>query len=244
MKISFNSRKWHAWLSFAVAIPILIVAISAVFIAHGQALGFRDIKVDASWLPGYTHAAVQREVRATLQTTEALWIGTQAGLFYQTSAGVAAVAAFEDQEVRALLPSSTGVLILTTQGLFAKHDEQWRKVSRAPVVSAYADNGIVFAVFRGQSLQSSSDGGATWQPVASAQMVLADLPAPRIGSTSMLLARVIRDIHTGEALFGHDAEWIWNDIVGGALIFLALTGLYLWWRGQRKLVFSRRVIRG
>jgi hypothetical protein len=54
------------------------------------------------------------------------------------------------------------------------------------------------------------------------------------------LARVIRDLHTGEALLGHDAEWIWNDIVGGTMTFLALTGVYLWWKGQRRLVFAKR----
>jgi uncharacterized iron-regulated membrane protein len=70
---------------------------------------------------------------------------------------------------------------------------------------------------------------------------LAELPPLRAPASEMLLARVIRDIHTGEALLGHDTEWVWNDIVGGTMAFLAVTGLYLWWRGQRKLVFSKRV---
>jgi hypothetical protein len=243
MKIPFNSRKWHAWLSFALALPILMVAITAIFIAHGQALGFRDIKVDASWLPGYSRNDEKREVRAVLATADTLWIGTQVGLLQKTAAGVHPVAAFEGQEIRALLFSSTGVVVMTAQGLFAERDRQWIKISRAPVVSAYADNGMLFAVFRGKSLQMSNDGGASWQPLLDAQAALAELPALRSGSSSMMLARVIRDLHTGEALLGHDAEWIWNDIVGGAMTFLAATGLYLWWRGQRKLVFARRVMR-
>lgn len=243
MKISFNSRKWHAWLSFAISIPILIVAISAIFIAHGQALGFRDIKVNASWLPGYAREENKREVRAVLSTADTLWIGTQAGLLQKTAMGVQPVAAFEGQEIRGLLPTSAGVVVLTTQGLFAERDHQWTKISRGQVVNAYADNGALFAVFRGKSLQMSGDGGASWQPIAEAQVVLADLPPLPGPSSSMMLARVIRDLHTGEALLGHDGEWIWNDIVGGTMTFLAFTGVYLWWRGQRKLVFSRRVIR-
>jgi len=178
MKISFNSRKWHAWLSFTVAIPILIVAISAIFIAHSQALGFRDIKVDASWLPGYSHDSGQREVRAVLRTADTLWIGTQVGVFQKTAAGVQEVAAFEGQDIRALLPVAQGFLVLTAQALFAEHEQRWEKVSRAPVLSAYADNGIIYAVLRGKPLQMSSDAGKNWQPIADAQAAFADLPAP------------------------------------------------------------------
>jgi hypothetical protein len=41
------------------------------------------------------------------------------------------------------------------------------------------------------------------------------------------------DLHTGKALLGKHAEWLWIDLVGGALLFLSLTGVYLWWRGRR-----------
>lgn len=182
-------------------------------------------------------------MRAILSTADTLWIGTQAGLLQKTAAGIQAVEAFEGQEIRALLPTSAGIVVMTAQGLFAEHNQEWKKISRAPVVNAYSDNGTLFAVFRGKPLQMSSDGGKTWQAMSEAETALADLPPLKGGSSSMALAKVIRDIHTGEALLGHDGEWIWNDIVGGTMTFLALSGVYLWWRGQRKLLFSRRVMR-
>src|SRR4051812_26279123 len=103
MKLSFNSRKWHAWLSFAVSLPILLVAATAILIAHGQALGFRDIKVNPSWLPGYPAADTKREARAVLHMPEGLWLGTQVGLFRPTAQGLQSVPDFAGQEIRLLL---------------------------------------------------------------------------------------------------------------------------------------------
>ena len=137
MKLSFNSRKWHAWLSFTLALPILLVAVTAILIAHSQKLGFRDIKVDPSWLPGYAMAQTEREQHE---------------------------------------PMPSGAEPLS--------EDRVKK--------------------------------------------------------PMTLARFIRDLHTGEALFGREHKWIWDDIVGGSMTFLALTGIYLWWNGQRKLFIAKR----
>jgi hypothetical protein len=240
MKLQFNSRKWHAWISFAISLPILIVAITAIFIAHGQKLGFRDIKVDASWLPGYSGASAQREVRAASNFENGLWVGTQSGLFVRTDAGIGEIKSFSGQEIRTLLHTNHNLFVLTTQGLFARRGEQWSRVSRGPVISAYADGDNVYMMTRDKGLQFSGDGGATWGPSAQAQSALALLSPLGAEPAKIMLARVIRDLHTGEAILGHDREWIWNDIVGGTMTFLGITGLYLWWRGQRRMAFRRR----
>ncbi len=240
MKLQFNSRKWHAWISFALALPILLVSITAIFIAHGQKLGFRDIKVDASWLPGYSAAPAQREVRATLATEDGFWIGTQVGLYLQSETGIREIGQFSAQEIRALLRTDTQVFVLTVQGLFTQRGEQWHKVLRGPVTSAYADGNSVYALTRDNGLQVSSDGGASWGAMGAARAALAQLPALGAEPAKIMLARVIRDLHTGEAIVGHDAEWIWNDAIGGTMTFLGITGIYLWWRGQRRMVFRRR----
>ena len=241
MKLQFSSRKWHAWISFAISLPILIVAITAMLIAHGQKLGFRDIKVNASWLPGYSAAPAQREVRSTLHTPEGLWIGTQLGLYFQAGEQIREIEKFSGVEIRALLRTDNTVLVLTQQGLFALHGDKWERVSRGPVSSAYADNGNIYATTRDKGLQMSGDGGASWEPIADVQNALVQLPPLGPEPAKMVLARVIRDLHTGEAVLGHDREWIWNDIIGGTMTFLGITGLYLWWRGQRRMVFRKQV---
>jgi hypothetical protein len=237
MKLQYNNRKWHAWISFAISLPILLVAITAMLIAHGQKLGFRDIKVDASWLPGYSSAPAQREARATLTTPEALWIGTLSGLFVQADGSVREIDAFTGQEIRALLHTESTVFALTTQGLFAQRGDQWQRVSRGPVSSAYTDGNNLYMTTRDKGLQMSDDQGVTWKPAVAVAAALAQLPPLGPQPAKMVLARVIKDLHTGEALLGHDGEWIWNDIVGGTMTFLGISGLYLWWRGQRRVVF-------
>jgi hypothetical protein len=240
--LRFSARKWHAWFSFALAVPILLVALTSVLIAHGQRLGFRDIQVDASWLPGYTNA-VKRDVVATRRTDEGLWLGTTLGLYLQTARGVSEIDAFAGQEIRQLVGVNDAVFVLTTQGLFAQQDNQWQRVLRGPVANVYADGGTVFAVSRGKGLQMSTDGGAHWQVANEIQAVQAQLPPPQDVAVTVVLARVIRDLHTGDALLGKDGAWIWVDLVGGTMAFLGATGLVLWWKGQRRMVFRRRTSR-
>jgi uncharacterized iron-regulated membrane protein len=239
MKLQYNNRKWHAWISFAISLPILLVAVTAILIAHGQKLGFRDIKVDASWLPGYSSAPAQREVRATLATSDALWIGTLSGLFVQANGSVREVDFFAGQEVRSLPHTENTVFVLTTQGLFAQRGDEWKRVSKGPVASAYADGNNVYMTSRDKGLQVSDDQGGSWKPVADAKAALEQLPPLGPAPAKMVLARVIRDLHTGEALLGHDGEWIWNDVVGGTMTFLGVSGLFLWWRGQRRVAFRK-----
>lgn len=234
----FSARKWHAWISFVLAVPILLVAITAILITHGPALGFRDINVKANWLPGYS-TITKREVATTLHAPDALWVGTASGLFVQTAAGVSEVENFSGQEIRTLLRIENTVFVLTTQGLFAQHDERWEKVIRGPVNSAYVDDGAIYAMSRGKGLQASRDGGKSWQPVTDASAALSQLPPISSVPVTAVLARVIRDIHTGDALLGKERGWIWVDAVGGTMAFLGITGLVLWWKGQRRMAVQK-----
>ena len=238
MPFRFSARKWHAWISFVLAFPILLVAITAILITHGPALGFRDINVNASWLPGYT-AITKREVVTTLHTPGELWIGTATGLFLQTANGISEVEGFSGQEIRTLLRIDNTVLVLTTQGLFAQHNDRWEKIVRGPVNNVYADDGAIYAMSRGKGLQSSRDGGASWQSVVDASVALSKLPPISSVPATAVLARVIRDIHTGDALVGKERGWVWVDAVGGTMTFLGITGIVLWWKGQRRIVVQK-----
>ena len=43
MKLNLKARSWHTWASIILALPILIVGASAVFIAHKKSLNTEDI---------------------------------------------------------------------------------------------------------------------------------------------------------------------------------------------------------
>lgn len=150
MMSKFNYRKWHAWLSFILSLPIFLVAVTSMLIAHSQALGFREIKIYPNWLPGHT--------------------------------------APNERRTEAPRDMSSG---------------------------------------EGQSHEENRPREENRQSAPSKER-------------EFNLARLIKDLHTGDALFGRELRWVWDDIVGGSMTFLTLTGIYLWWNGQRKIVFSKR----
>ena len=78
MAINFNPRNWHNWISVILVVPIIIVGVTAVFIAHSHELGTKDIDVTraVNWLPGYGEAAMQAmntDVRASLLHALEAW---------------------------------------------------------------------------------------------------------------------------------------------------------------------------
>jgi hypothetical protein len=75
----------------------------------------------------------------------------------------------------------------------------------------------------------STDTGRTWTAPEEIQVALGALPeaANAARGQQITLAKLIRDLHTGEALLGHDADWLWSDIVGATMTFLACTGVYM-----------------
>jgi hypothetical protein len=237
----FNPRRWHSWLGALLSLPMLIIGVTAILMIHAPSLGWRELQIDTSWLPGYHTSSRQdprRQVQALLETPQGLWIGTRAGLFLQHGAVLDSIAAFDGQEIRALLTTPQGLLVLTPQGLWRARPQGWQSVLPGQITAIFAPGQDVYAVLRGHGLLRSGDGGQSWrrppEPAA-----FADLPAMSQPST-VAVAKLIRDLHTGEALFTHDLYWLWVDLLGVVLIFLACSGFYLWWRVQRAQASSRR----
>lgn len=241
MKPRFNIRAWHAWFSVVLAIPLLLIALTAILITHAGALGLRQLPMDASWLPGYPARNTDdplREARTWLPHAEGLWVGTRAGLFDYRKQTLQAVPELAGQEIRALLAVQGATLALTQQGLWRHTPQGWSRNGRAPVLSAFVVDGVLYAVLRERGLQRSDDAGRHWQAPADLAPALAALPAEAL-SPPLTAARVVRDLHTGEALLGHDGEWVWVDLSAGVLLLLALSGIWMWWKGRRLALQNR-----
>lgn len=233
----FNSRTWHAWISVVLALPILIVAVTAVFIAHHDALGIKDIPVNAQWLPGYGEAAMKAEkmeVRSGLATTSGVqYVGTKTGLYRIEGGRAVAVQALVGKEVRALLETPDGLLAATKQGLWRETREGWQKMASGEAWNlSTAPGSTLLAAFK-NGLMKSQDGGASWQQDEATMTALAARPMG-MEKEAFTLNHLVMDLHTGKAFFGKEAEWIWIDLIGAVMAFLTLTGIYLWWRGERR----------
>ncbi|PKO58071.1 MAG: hypothetical protein CVU25_05815, partial [Betaproteobacteria bacterium HGW-Betaproteobacteria-19] len=78
-----------------------------------------------------------------------------------------------------------------------------------------------------------SADGRDWRPDPELMPVLAASMVE--GEAELItLGKLVMDLHTGKAFFGKDWEWIWIDLVGLAMTLLSLTGVYMWWRGERR----------
>lgn len=87
----------------------------------------------------------------------------------------------------------------------------------------------------------SSDGGTSWQPVDPALVewsAATELPAAEreklmpFSRPYVTLEHVLVDAHSG-AIFGRGGVYVINT-VGLAAIFLAVSGIWMWWRTSRK----------
>lgn len=237
MKLRFDSRKWHIWVSVMLALPILVVAVTAVFIAHSKSLRLAEIQVAAGWLPGYgggEAAKVQNEARATLFTRGGThYVGTTGGLYRLEQGRLVAEPGFAGNQIRGLAEADWGIVAATRQGVWVARDGQWQRMRGGDAwsVATRADGSVVVAV-RDEGLLVSADG-SQWQADTAVMPALAALQGEG-GTDTVTLARLVMDLHTGKALLGKNLEWLWIDLVGLAMTLLSLTGVYMWWRGERR----------
>lgn len=235
MKLNVHSRTWHRWSSLFLALPILIVAVTAIFMSHRKTLGTDELTVAASWLPGYRAASAKNgrnEPRASLITASGeTYIGTLGGLYRLAGTQFVAVEELAGTQIRGLAEAPWGRVAAARDGIWLEQNGKWRRVQKGDAWSAASQpGGSVVVAIRDKGLVHSRNG-QQWQTDARIAAALTNLPSE---TEPVSLARLVMDLHTGKALFGKDGEWIWIDLVGLTLCLLALTGVYMWWRGQRR----------
>ncbi len=237
MKLNLKARSWHTWASIILALPILIVGASAVFIAHKKALNTEDITVNAKWLPGYQseeYKAKGAEPRAALTTSAGTtYVGAQEGLYRLDGDKLLGVETLAGMPVRGLAESSFGVVAAAKNGIWLEQRGEWTRVMKGDAwnASTRADGSVVVAM-KDKGLQVSSDG-KKWQADPLLSGALAAMPG-EASEKPLTLGKLIMDLHTGQAFLGKKGEWIWIDIVGLAMCLLAMTGVYMWWRAEKR----------
>ncbi len=242
MKMNLKARDWHNWVSVILLLPMLLVGLTAVFLAHKKELGLNELDVTAyvSWLPGYGDGALARgapEVRAFLLAPDGrTYVGTQGGLFVTTDGVAAAVAEFQGDHVRAIVAAPWGVVAVTRRGVWnrAAEDGSWLRVVKGDAWSASLSADGVLAVATKDRGVLSSANGQDWTADAAVRAATAALPSEELAGERVSLGKLMVDLHTGRAFLGKQGEWIWIDLLGAVWVFLGFTGLWLWWRSQTK----------
>jgi hypothetical protein len=240
MASRFRSRNWHNWAAPLVAVPLLLVALTAVLLAHRKAIGAAELTVAANWLPGYgAPARVPRlEPRTLLTLADGdVYLGTGGGLYRLRGEGLEAVSALAGNPVRGLVEAPWGRIAATRNGVWLEQQGRWQQVLPGEAWSAAtAADGRVLVALRERGVLASSDG-RRWQ--LEARLAIALAAAATVGladpAEPLTLARLAMDLHSGRAWFGREREWIWIDVLAAALALLASTGLWMWgWRRWRR----------
>ena len=241
MPFNFKARDWHNWTSAILAVPLILVGMSAIFIAHKKEWKLNDVDLTAavSWLPGYADASAGQTDHAEIRTslidrTGEQWVGTQTGLYRIADGQAKAVAELKGIPVRDLVRAPWGLVAATKNGVWSESRGNWQQSFAGDAWNANLnpDGSVVIAIKDIGAL--SSRDGRNWQRLEQALESLALIPPTERGREKISLGKLMLDLHTGKAFLGKDREWIWIDVIGAILAFLGFTGMYLWWRSQTK----------
>jgi len=225
---SFNARVLHNWIGAVLVLPLFIIGMSTFFMSHEDTLG--------EYVIGYSSETI--EVRDLLKTSDGrTFFATKEGVYEATDKNTLILVEALSSEIRVLEPLNDGrVLAAGKYGLWlGELDGSWIKRFRGDIYGLQLDNKRWFLATRKQGVVVSHDQGASWQ----AEPQFNQLISTTDGKRALKLGDFMKDLHTGEALLGKKYEWIWADISAFVLVFLALTGIYMWWKSQkRKLALS------
>lgn len=219
-----SMRNWHTWASLVLGIPLLLVGLTAVFIAHDKSLGTKEVTLPIKSM-GYEPV----EIRSSLQVGAEQWIGTKQGVFRLDGERVVALDGTPKDEIRDMAAAGSAVLMAGKKALWRVENGQAERVYKADCWQVTANSQGYTAACKEVGLLASADG-KTWAERK------VDFPPELLAATprEMTLAKVIMDMHTGKLFFGKEYEWIWIDLLGLACVGLGITGLVMWMRSRRQ----------
>lgn len=241
-RYKINIQSWHIWSGIILSIPIFIVGVTAIFIAHEKALGLKKIPIHASWLPGYSTQSVKtecKEIKCVLTTQEGRqYVGTKYGLFVfdrETLYPILyPIEEIKGSDVKNIVECPNGVIVVTNKCVWFFDGTVWKKIFKGDVhnVSITRDGHVYLATAQ-SGLQVSLDGGRSWMPEEEITACLDSLPISGV-EQKIDFNKLLVDLHTGRALFGKQFSWLWIDIIGFVFVFLTVSGVYLWWRVEKQ----------
>lgn len=239
-----TTRSIHAWVSVLLAVPMFLIAITAVLLAHDDEWGLKDITVDVSWLPAYSETQMRIEQHAprtflTLSDGTTL-LGTKSGV-YRVAGETLQPLGGMTRDVRGLL-EDRGQLYAATKSGFLRYDaasDEWRTLAGGDFHGVGRHGDAVVAVDKDGRFYVAGALGEPATPMAMFEAALAGLPVESVGEVT--LAKLAKDIHTGKAFVGKTWEWAFIDVMGLVLAMLSLTGVWMWLRARRRRASAEAV---
>lgn len=228
------ARKWHRWLGFVVAFPLLWLAITGVLLNHAQSLGLNDRMVTSPWilrhynqLPEGRPLAFRVGDRLVTEWGSELFLDEKALLLQGELVGAVA---YKGQLVIAT-PDKIGVFDGSDEMLLELDD---LSLPATPIQGVDVIEGRLYLAAADQffvlsedffSAEKSTETFVMTSPkglLSEEEKALSAVVRSRRG---MPFSRVILDAHSG-SLFGWPG-WLITDLAAFGLVVLTLLGLRL-----------------
>ncbi len=223
MKNQFSSRTLHNWLGVALVLPFFIVGMSTFFMSHEKSLGNMVI--------AYSQAPL--ELKDLLHTPDGRQLlASKNGLFQLNGDQFELITELQNNEIRTLELTRDGdVLAAGKYGLWlGKVNGAWTKLHDADIQGVQVQAQYWYLITKEKGVLVSQNHGGDWQPEKNISQSLSGMNY----KNPVKLGKFMEDLHTGEALMGKHYEWIWADLLALALVILSLTGVYMWWKSQKR----------
>ena len=237
-KLFFN---WHMWSGVIFTIPLLLVAVTAILIAHEKGLGTKEIAVNAGWLPGYGSeeniAHYLDDVKDVVIKNDSTYFASKLGVIINRNNKLSIVKGTEGNEVRDIHFQGDSLWIAGKKGLFLAIKESATIIKKGDFHGINLQGNQLFASEGKHGYHISTDFGRTWKSTKISTTIgkeNLDIFSKSIEKESFLeslsLEKLALDIHTGEAFFGKNAMWIWIDLIAISLLFMIFTGIWMWYK--------------
>ena len=231
-------HRWHRRIGVAAALLVLLLASTGIMLSHAVGLRLHERAFDAPWLLALYHIEPVLSPRAMASPAGWLiWIDSH---LYLDGVPVAddfaePIGAVANDSLIAIA-NHEQLLLLTLSG------ELLERIGRSslpgPITTIGNDAHGVIAIRSEDRLLASADL-LQWQPATSSAIRWANAgTAPPQASLNKAMAafrgkgvsasRVIGDLHSGRFL-GRFGPWL-MDASAIALIVLACSGLWMWWK--------------
>jgi hypothetical protein len=249
-KINWRKRffNWHLWSGLIFTIPILLISITAILIAHEKGLGTKEIAVNAGWLPAYgSNKDIKHyldDVKDVIINKEKTYFASKIGVVIESNKKIEILKNTEGFEVRDLLLIDNKLWIASKEGLFIADNDVVKLVKKGDFHGINNNGNQILASEGKHGFHTSDNNGKTWV----SKKISTEIGKENLDSFSksieketflekLTLEQLVLDIHTGKAFFGDGSMWIWIDLIGLSLLFMTFTGIWMWYKrkyGKKK----------
>lgn len=249
-KINWRKRffNWHMWSGLIFTIPLILVSLTAILIAHEKGLGTKEMAINAGWLPGYGSeeniSHYLDDVKDVLIIDGKTFYASKLGVIIEKKKNISILKGTEGKEIRDLQLINNKLWVASKKGLFVMGKENVIFIKKGDFHGINNNQNLLIASEGKHGFHTSNDNGKTWNSLKISTIIGKEKTKEFSSSIEkskyveeLTLEKLALDIHTGKAFFGEGSMWIWIDLIAVSLLFMTFTGIWMWYKrkyGKKK----------